>query len=298
MKATALLTCAALIPFATLPALAAPDVVDPPHTTIFTERPAAMETGARLDEIINATHRSESSILRNEYRNPRTTLLFIGVRPDMTVVEVWPGTGWYTEILAPLLREQGRLVAAQFPADSEIEYQARTANAFAAKLEAEPSVYDRVHVVSFAPPDHATLGEPDSADMVLLSRVFHSFLAGGIVDDVLAAAHEVLRPGGILAIIQHRAANDASPYSEREDGYVSEAEVVEHVTAAGFELDARSEINANPSDPRDHPAGVWTLPPTLAHCRDMGIEEQLACETQYRAIGESDRMTLRFILPE
>jgi predicted methyltransferase len=270
----------------------------PPETAIIEPRGDDTETASLINEYISAGHRSDANIRRNRYRNPIPTLMFFGLRPDMTVVELWPGTGWYTEILAPVLaRGGGRLLAAQFPVDAENEYQSRTARAFAQKLQAEPDVYRAVEVVPFAPPQHARFGEPNSADMVLMARNFHSILGADTADAVLRAAFDVLRPGGVLAVVQHRAADDAAPYAERQNGYVSEAEVIEHVTAAGFELDDRAEINANPADTRDWPMGVWTLPPTLAACRELGIEEQLACEQRYQAIGESDRMTLRFAKP-
>jgi predicted methyltransferase len=226
------------------------------------------------------------------------TLVFLGLKPDMTVIEVWPGGGWYTEVLAPVLREQGQLVTASFPDDAESEFQARAARAFRDKLAAEPDVYDRVRVVPFAPPSHQSLGEAESADMVLLSRHFHNLIASGQVDHLVGAAYDVLRPRGVLAVIQHRDLPDAVPEGEQRTGYVTEAYVIERVTAAGFEFDASSEVNANPRDTRQHPAGVWTLPPTLQHCRSLDDEaEREACESHYRSIGESDRMTLRFVKP-
>jgi predicted methyltransferase len=272
---------------------------DPPDTAIIMEASERIETGALINESISGPHRSDESMARNIYRSPVETLLFFGLRPEMTVVEVWPGGGWYTEVLAPVLREKGRLVAAQFPEDAESRYQSRTANAYASKLAAEPDIYDRVQVVPFSPPEHPSLGPSDSADMVLLSRNFHSFIGAGLVDDVLHAAFDVLRPGGILAVIQHRAGEDSPPAEEGQQGYVRESYVVDRVTEAGFQLEDRSEINANPNDLRDHPEGVWTLPPTLRYCGNMeDVAQREACERHYRAIGESDRMTLRFVKPQ
>ncbi len=263
---------------------------------------AAPEASDQSDDIArllaDATagdHRSDGNRARDQYRNPVETLQFFGLAPDMTVVEVWPGGGWYTEILAPVLREQGRLIAAGFPEDGS-PYQVRMARALNEKLAAEPDVYDRVEVIGFAPPDHSSMGEPGSADLVLLSRAFHNLIAGNNVDGVLAAAHEVLRPGGVLAVIQHRDLPDAAPEEDVRTGYVREDYVIERVTAAGFELADSSEINANPRDTRDHEAGVWTLPPSLRLCGQVEDEaERAACEAQYRAIGESDRMTLKFV---
>jgi predicted methyltransferase len=243
-------------------------------------------------------HRSDAHRDRNRYRNPVETLTFFGLTPDQTVIEVWPGAGWYTEVLAPVLRGRGHLIVANFPDDAEAPFQARAARAFRDKLEADPEVYDKVQVVPFAPPAHRRFGEPESADLVLLFRHFHNFIANGIVDDVLDAAHDVLRPGGVLGIVQHRDRADAVPEEELRTGYVREDQLIERVTAAGFVLDAASEVNANPRDTRDHPGGVWALPPTLAQCRSMeDVDERAACEAQYGAIGESDRMTLRFVKP-
>jgi predicted methyltransferase len=271
----------------------------PPETAIIQQRSPETIVGGLITDAIVGAHRSDANIARNIYRNPTETLLFFGLRPDMTVVEVWPGTGWYTEVLAPVLGSGGgRLIAAQFPLDAEVPYQSRTAHAYAEKLRAEPEVYAPVEVVPFAPPEHRSLGAPASADLVLLFRNFHSLLAGDVADDALQAAYDVLRPGGVLGVVQHRAAEDAPAYEERQDGYVRQSHVIERVTAAGFTFEGSAEVNANPTDTRDHPRGVWTLPPTLAYCREMqDAREQLACEQEYRAIGESDRMTLRFAKP-
>jgi len=261
------------------------------------------DTAATLSERIAAAaegaHRSDASIARNDDRNPVETLTFFGLRPDMTVVEVWPGGGWYTEVLAPVLRDEGKLVAASYPEDGEVPYRARTTRAFREKLAEHPEAYSAVETVAYAPPEHAKLGPPASADMVLLSRHFHNFIRGGITEQVLQAAYEVLRPGGILAVVQHRALEDAVPEAEHRDGYVRESLVIEQVKQAGFALDARSDINANPKDTRDHEMGVWQLLPSLRKCRSLeGPAEREACEKEYRAIGESDRMTLRFIKPQ
>lgn len=243
-------------------------------------------------------HRSRDNRVRNRYRHPAETLAFFGLERDMTLVEVWPGTGWYTEVLAPVLRQEGQLIAASFPADGEPAFRGRIRRTFEDKLADHPEVFDRVRVVDFNPPEHARLGKPGSADMVLLSRHFHNFIDAGITDAVLAASREVLRPGGILAVVQHRAPEDAVPEAEQRTGYVRESLVIEEAREAGFELEARSEINANPKDTAEHPAGVWTLPPTLRYCRNMEDPDRRSeCVEKYQAIGESDRMTLRFRKP-
>ena len=256
------------------------------------------EIRERVEGAAEGDHRSAENRERNRWRNPGETMAFFGLQPHWKVVEVWPGGGWYTEVLAPVLRDQGRLVAANFPEDAE-GFRGQLGQEYRQKLEAEPDLYDRVRIVDFAPPEHTRLGEPDSADMVLLSRHFHNFIRDGVVDEVLEAAREVLRPGGVLAIIQHRAGEGAEPEADRRTGYVRETWLIQRVDEAGFALEDRSEINANPDDPRDHPEGVWTLPPTLRYCQAMEDEsERSECEQHYRSIGESDRMTLRFVKPE
>ena len=238
-------------------------------------------------------HRSETSRNRDQYRNPVETLSFFGLEPDMTVVEVWPGAGWYSEILAPALRDEGRLVAAGF-VDDEGGFRTRINASYQQLLSAHPEVFDRVEVIAYGPPEFNSLGEPASADLVLVSRHFHNFIAQDLVDELLAAAHEVLKDGGTLAVIQHRAQPDAVPEREARTGYVREQYLIDTIEAAGFALQEKSDINANPNDPREHPMGVWTLPPSFRACAELEGDEQLECEARYQAIGESDRMTLRF----
>lgn len=253
------------------------------------------------DEVSRALageHRSQANRDRDPHRNPVETLAFFDLEADDTVVEFWPGGGWYTEILAPVLREDGRLVVANFPTDPEAGVVARYGQAFVDKLEAEPEVYDAVEIVTFFPPEQISLGEPGSADVVLLSRHFHNLAAQGIHDDVLTAAFEVLESGGTLGVIQHRLPVDRDFDPEVRTGYVPEAFVVEAAEEAGFTLDASSEINANPMDTADYEGGVWTLPPTLSACGDIEDEvESRECRERYGAIGESDRMTLKFVKP-
>ena len=260
-------------------------------------QPAAAHSGARggiesaelavLETLANGAHRSEAHRARNAYRHPVATLAFFGLAPDMTVVEISPGgAGWYTEILAPFLRERGKLYAASYDPESESEYAQRNARRFADKLAEHPEIYDRVEVTVFAPPEKLDIAPPGSADMVVTFRNFHGWMRDGHADAVLAAVYRVLRPGGVFGVVQHRAA----PGSHRpETGYVGEEELIAAARAAGFRLDLRSELNANPADTRDHPEGVWTLPPSLR----LGERDR----ARYLAIGESDRMTLRFVKP-
>ncbi len=240
-----------------------------------------------IQQAADGEHRSEDHRARNEYRNPVETLDFFGLHPDMTVVELWPGGGWYTEVLAPVLHEEGQLVAANFDPDSDVDYQARLGKEYLEKLAEQPEIYGNVQTRPFDPPKKTTLGDPESADMVLTFRSLHGWIRDDQVEDVFRAAHEVLRPGGTFGVVQHRAEAGADVEDTVEDGYVPEDYVIELAERAGFRLADSSEINANPADTRDHPRGVWTLPPTLA----MGDEDR----ERYLEIGESDRMTLKFV---
>ena len=243
-------------------------------------------------------HRSEGAAARDIYRHPVETLNFFGIRPDMTVVEVWPGGGsaWYTEVLAPSLPE-GTLVAAGYSTEAE-GFFGRAAQAFAEKIEARPDVYGNVEIIDYQDPTTAALGEDGSADAVLLFRLYHNAIRGETNDDIMADAFAVLKPGGVLGVVQHRSPEEEPDEIDRRDGYVKESTVIADAEAVGFVLEASAEINANPNDTHDHSEGVWTLPPVLALCGDM--EEgpaQIACEAEWRAIGESDRMTLKFVKP-
>lgn len=253
---------------------------------------------ARLQDAVLGEHRSEANRARDRHRNPVETLAFFGLAPDHTVVELWPGAGWYTEVLAPVLRDRGQLVVANFPTDSESEMVARIGQALVDKLEAQPEIYDRVEVVTYLPPEATSFGEPGSADLVLLSRHFHNLVANDVVDTTLEAAFEVLRSGGTLAVLQHRLPAERDFDPEVRTGYVPEDYVISAAESAGFELAARSEINANPLDTADHEHGVWTLPPSYRACAEIEDEAQRTlCRQEWDAIGESDRMTLKFTRP-
>ena len=252
--------------------------------------PAAAGADAEaLRALAEGEHRSERNRARNEFRHPVETLEFLGVRPDMTVVELWPGAGgWYAEILAPYLRERGRYYAAGFDRQSPVEYYARGNKRFAEKLAARPDLYDRA-VVTELSASGAEIAPPGSADAVLTFRNLHNWMSAGWVREALDAAFRALAPGGVLGLVEHRGAPGSEQDPKAESGYVTEAHTIELAEAAGFVLEASSEVNANPRDTRDHPGGVWALPPTLRH----GDEGRAA----YAAIGESDRMTLRFRKP-
>lgn len=242
-----------------------------------------------IDKALAAPHRSDRNRARDTYRNPKATLMFFGLRPDMHVVEVWPGAGWYTEILAPVLRDHGRYYAAHYHIDDNTHRFYRNAHKnFLDKLAAAPQVYDRVVVTGLLPP-HVDMAPKAGVDLVLTFRNVHNWTAEGYDGVMFKAFFDALKPGGILGVVEHRAKAGTSRAEMIRSGYMTESYVIELATGAGFKLAERSEINANPKDTKDHPRGVWTLPPTLR----LGDEDR----AKYLAIGESDRMTLKFVKP-
>jgi predicted methyltransferase len=203
------------------------------------------------------------------------------------VLEVWPGSGgWYTEILAPLLREHGRYIAAGYDPASDSKFAQDTNRTFRGKLAAAPALYDRVEVVALQHPGTLSPLPPDSVDLVVTFRNLHNWLAReGVAPAMLEAMYRVLKPGGILGVVDHRA-DPAAPDTKGRLGYVGEQAAIDLIEAAGFEFIGSSEVNANAKDTRDYEQGVWTLPPTYR----LGDKDR----ERYAAIGESDRFTLRF----
>ncbi|MEZ4331975.1 MAG: methyltransferase [Myxococcota bacterium] len=256
------------------------------------ERSASIaETAKAVEAAARGSQRSADHVARDVYRHPVETLAFFGLRDDMTVVEALPGGElWYTEILAPVLRDHGQLVVASYDLDAPgvVDYQRSAHAALLRRIEEEPEVFGRVEVGELSPPHGVDLGPPGSADLVLTFRSTHGWINGGVAADVYQAFYDVLKPGGVLGVVQHR----AGPRTNREafSGYVPEEVVIALAEQAGFVLEGQSEINANPRDTADWPAGVWTLPPSFR----LGDRDR----AQYRAIGESDRMTLRFRKPD
>ena len=244
-----------------------------------------------LQAAIAAPHRTPAFVARDVWRHPYETLTFFGIQPGMTVVEISPGGGWYTEILAPYLRSSGKLILAGDDPESDKAYARRGAERMAKKLAAQPEIYDKVTVSVFAPPAKVSYVPAGTADMVLTFRNAHNWAAGGdaVTRAAFKSAFDALKPGGIFGVVDHRlpAARPLDP--KFDSGYVHSALVVQWAQNAGFKLLAQSEINANPKDTADHENGVWALPPTLAN-KDKD-------RARYAAIGESDRMTLKFIKP-
>lgn len=246
---------------------------------------------AALKAILASPHRVPGNADRDVYRHPIETLSFFGLRADMTVVEIGPGAGWYTEILAPLLANRGKLIAANYdaagPADSMRTVYGKRFKLF---LDKAPALFGKVEMAHINPPDEIVLGAEGSADLVLAIRGMHGWQGGGYLPAYLQAVHAVLKPGGTFGVVQHRALPEDEAAQSGERGYLPEAWVIEQVEAAGFKLVGKSEINANAKDPRNHEKGVWTLPPSFA----LGDQDR----AQYEAIGESDRMTLKFVKPK
>jgi len=255
---------------------------------------------ARIEQAMFGNHRSAANIDRNRYRHPVGTLTFLGLQDGMTVMEIWPGGGWYSEILAPVLRYHGQFIVAGYDVDvpDQPAYRYGLQEALLEKFAGAPEIYDQVAVVAFSPPQSASLGTPDSVDMVLTFRNTHGWISDGLAQMVFAEFARVLKPGGILGVVQHRAPADADSKVSAQNGYVSEQAVIDLARGAGLYLEARSEVNANPLDTKDYPGGVWTLPPSLDACGDPEAEAEIAsCMEKYQAVGESDRMTLRFRKP-
>ncbi len=242
-----------------------------------------------LAPILAGDHRSAENRARDKYRHPVETLGFFGLQPDTAVVEIWPGGGWYTEIIAPYVREKGKFVAAGFDPESEIEFIRQGVVRYQAKLAEHPEQYDRVEQAILMPPDKLDFVPPESVDLILTFRSIHNWLPRGNEDEILAAMFKALKPGGVLGVVEHRGIPSVPQDPEAKTGYVNQEYAVELIEKAGFVLNGSSEINANPADSKDHPEGVWTLPPTLR------LKEQ--DREIYLGIGESDRFTLRFVKP-
>ena len=242
---------------------------------------------AALTQALQGSWRDPTNAARDQYRHPRQTLEFFGLTPSMTVVQLWAGSGWYTELLAPVLKDHGQLIDAVVPAkgDSESDGTVR----YLAKLKADPGVYGKVKVVDFSPPAKLDIGADGTADMVLTFRNLHNWQSRSQLDNVFQAAFKVLKHGGVFGVVEHRAAAGKTVDQVFKTGYMPVDYVIQEAEKAGFKLAGQSEANANAKDTKDYPNGVWTLPPTYT----LGDKDR----AKYTAIGESDRMTLKFVKP-
>jgi predicted methyltransferase len=248
---------------------------------------AAPAAAATLEAAVAGAHRSPEAKARDPYRHPVQTLNFFGIKPNMTVVEISPSGGWYTDILAPHLREKGTLYAAAGnPAASE--RAAAGVKAFSDKLAAKPELYGSTKVSVFGK-GAMNIAPAGSADAVLTFRNVHNWYMGDFAPEAFKAFYDALKPGGTLGVVEHRLPEDKPDSLMKTSGYMKPSYIRAMAEAAGFKYVATSEINANPKDTKDYPKGVWTLPPNYAE----GDKDK----AKYAAIGESDRVTMKFVKP-
>jgi predicted methyltransferase len=283
------------------PTAAAPAAPAPVSTPAPAPAPApspAEAFAAKLDSVLAGAHRSDANKLRDGFRHPKETLGFFGLAPGQTVIEITPGGGWYTEVLAPVLKGQGSYIAAIINPAGDISegakaYYTKSNQEFRVKLAAAPDLYGDAQTVEF---DLKTpvFGADGSADLVVTFRNLHNWVGADANQAMFDAFFKVLKPGGVLGVVEHRAKADDTRYLKdvAKTGYFPEQLVIEMAAKSGFQLAEKSEINANPLDTKDHPNGVWTLPPSS----DMSDVAE-ADQPKYKAIGESDRMTLKFVKP-
>ena len=260
-------------------------------TTLAGAAPATSQTSgvdlAKLKAVVNGDQRSAANKARDPYRHPVETLAFFGIRPNMTVVELWPFGGWYTEIIAPYLKGTGTYyAAAQDPGSNDAEDKELNAK-LKALLDSRPDLYGGVKWSVLAKGKY-NLAPDGSADMVVTFRNIHNWVWSGYEKDVFAAAFRALKPGGILGVEEHRN-NNPQEKPGKDQAYTGEEYAIGLIESVGFKLAGRSNINNNPKDTKNYPKGVWTLPPSYAE----GDKDR----AKYAAIGESDRFTLKFVKP-
>ena len=250
--------------------------------------PALAADDDQLKAAIAGDQRPAEQKARDQYRHPYETLQFFGIRDDMKVLEIYPGGGWYTQILAPYLKDDGKLIVAVYDRNPKTQkewmpkYNKQFTDAFAGKSD----VYGDIEIVDMVPPERVELAPAGSVDMILDFRNAHNWIEQG-GDEVATGWFKALKKGGVLGIIEHR--RSESKPNDSETGYIHQKRIVDLMVKNGFELAASSELNSNSKDTTDHPEGVWTLPPSLTLGEDKSAK--------YLAIGESDRMTLKFVKP-
>lgn len=245
-------------------------------------------TAQALDNILADPHRPQADRARDRYRHPKDTLLFFGIRPEMSVLEVWPEPGWYTDIIAPLVRDRGKYYGAVMAPDPASQYVSARLEAYRNKLASDPTLYGNASIVTF-PTNGGDVVPPGSVDMVVTFRNMHNWMARGTAPQVFATIFKALKPGGVLGVTDHRGNPAVAQDPKAKSGYVNEEYAIQLIEAQGFKLVGSSEVNGNPKDTKDYEQGVWTLPPVYR----LGDKDR----EKYAAIGESDRFTLKFVKP-
>jgi len=246
------------------------------------------ETAAALDRVLASGTRSDANRARDVYRHPRETLLFFGIRPELHVAEIWPEPGWYTEIIAPLVKDAGAYLAVTQAPNPKSKYVTEMENRFDTFLTRHAAEFGSIGRSSLDSAG-ADIAPAASLDLILTFRNLHNWCKDGSAPKVLTALFRALKPGGVLGVVDHRAASAAPVDRTAKNGYVNEDYAISLIESAGFRLVAKSEINSNPNDTKDYEQGVWTLPPAYR----LGNKDR----AKYQAIGESDRFTLKFVKP-
>ncbi|MEM9617339.1 MAG: hypothetical protein AAF936_05205 [Pseudomonadota bacterium] len=257
------------------------------------EEAIALSNEARLDAILAGDHRTAAERARDAHRHPKETLLFFGIKPDMTVVEIWPGGGWYTQVIAPYLKTGGgKYYAAGFSREGANERILASLKAYEDFYAGNPDLYGEVELSALNGP----IAPDGPVDAILTFRNLHNWGQAGTAATYMVAFYDAIKPGGVLGVVQHRA-DGASLPRDGAYGYLYTDDVVELAQSVGFVFEEASEINANSADTKDHPFGVWTLPPVSRSADVQGMQPSGFDPARYMAIGESDRMTLRFRKP-
>ena len=246
-------------------------------------------TAEALTAVLAGDQRTPEERARDDYRHPKETLLFLGLRPELSVLEVWPEPGYYTAIIAPLVRARGKYYAGVIAVDPGSKHSMQRNEDYRQRLAARGDLYDRVNLVTF-PADGGDVVPHGTLDMVVTFRNIHNWMARDTASQAFATMFRALKPGGVLGVVEHRGNPAVAQDPQAKSGYVNEEYAIRLIEAQGFRLVAKSELNANPRDTKDYEHGVWTLPPTYR----LGTQDH----DKYAAIGESDRFTLRFVKPK